>query len=191
MISSDQPRGRGRAPSRAGRPRRLERPAEGDGARRPRRRRRRCGRAPRRQLRRRRRRGRVDALSRPEPCCGSRRAPAHAPSSGSTVTLTVARAPEWDDDVVAERQRRVRLRGDRGDGAAGRLAHRRRGAAEATSSSAPGRRPSRGRERARGTSPSTRAARTRSPRSAAPARTGCTCNRTGSVSWAVRVEELG
>ena len=68
------------------------------------------------------------------------------------------------DDVVGERQRRVRLGGDRGDSAAGRLADRGRACGRAISSSAPGRPPSPGKEPAPATSPSTRSGRTRSRR---------------------------
>ena len=73
-------RGRGRTASRASRPRRLERPAEGGRAGRSRDRGRRRGRAARRELRRGHRREGLDARSSREPCCGSRPAPDRVPS---------------------------------------------------------------------------------------------------------------
>ena len=163
----------------ADRHRRLERSAAGVGARRSRCGGRRCRGAARRQLRHRRRRGGLRHGGRrhrapPGPGPGHpRRARLDGDAHGGPCTRV-------GDDVVAVRQRLLRLRRDRGHGSAGQVADRRR-----VASALPDLRlrlgdRSRGRARGPGASRSTRWARTRSRRSAAQARTGSTCTRTAA-----------
>ena len=176
VISSDVSARRRGTAARPDRARRLERAAARTGSRRPRARRRRGGRAARRQLRDRHRRGRLDAAA-----AGSvlRQSPAPGARAvlGSTVTLTIARAPEWRTTWSQSGSGSYDSDEFEVDGAAGRVADRRRAqpALPDLRLRLGERRLGGNRRRAR--SASTRSARTRSRRSAARARYRCTCAR--------------
>ena len=127
VISSDVAAGDEATATGADRHRGLERPATRVGARRARCRGRRCRCAARRQLRYRRRRGGLRHRSRrhgapPGPAPGSRAV------LGSTVTLTVARAPEWGTTWSQSGSGSYDSGDDRGHGPAGQVADRRRAA---------------------------------------------------------------